>query len=74
MSLMIIYFGFRADRRKLDLPHHNIILGPRYQELLRDIFDLFRSMAHSIAYRSQPCNKRKVFRTEALCWREPCVK
>ncbi len=39
MSLLVIYFGFRADGLSLDLRHHNIILGPRYEELLRDIFD-----------------------------------
>lgn len=39
MSLLVIYFGFRADNLKLDLRHHNIILGPRYEGLLRDIFD-----------------------------------
>ena len=39
MSLVVIYFGFRADGLNLDLRHHNIILGPRYEELLRDIFD-----------------------------------
>ena len=38
MSLFVIYFGTR--RRYLDsrLKHHNIILGPRYQGLLNDIF------------------------------------
>lgn len=39
MSLLVIYFGFRADGLKLDLRHHNIILAPRYEELLREIFD-----------------------------------
>ncbi|MBA3825851.1 MAG: phytoene desaturase [Ktedonobacterales bacterium] len=39
MSLVVIYFGFRADGPALALRHHNIILGPRYEELLRDIFD-----------------------------------
>ena len=40
MSLIVIYFGFRDDpERPLDLRHHNIILGPRYAELLTDIFD-----------------------------------
>lgn len=40
MSLFVIYFGFRADGLEtLDLRHHNIILGPRYEELLTDIFD-----------------------------------
>ncbi|MEN9937663.1 MAG: hypothetical protein RLZZ387_4242 [Chloroflexota bacterium] len=38
MSLIVIYFGFRADGLNLDLRHHNIILGPRYEELLKDIF------------------------------------
>jgi len=39
MSLVVIYFG--TDRRYRDdglLAHHNIILGPRYGELLHDIF------------------------------------
>jgi phytoene desaturase len=40
MSLMVIYFGFKADGREADkLRHHNIILGPRYEGLLTDIFD-----------------------------------
>ncbi|AFZ68585.1 phytoene desaturase family protein [Deinococcus peraridilitoris] len=39
MSLLVVYFGFRADSLPLDLRHHNIILGPRYEELLTDIFD-----------------------------------
>ncbi len=37
MSLFIWYFGTR--RRYPDVPHHTILLGPRYKELLRDIFD-----------------------------------
>ena len=36
MSLFLIYFGTR--RRYPDLLHHNILFGPRYRELLRDIF------------------------------------
>ncbi len=40
MSVVVIYFGFRADaERDRDLRHHNIILGPRYEGLLADIFD-----------------------------------
>jgi phytoene desaturase len=37
MSLFLIYFG----TRKLfpDLQHHNVIFGPRYRELLQDIFE-----------------------------------
>ena len=38
MSLVVIYFGFRSDGLDLDLRHHNIILGPRYEGLLQDIF------------------------------------
>ena len=41
MSLLVIYFGFRQDGpgdRPLDLRHHNIILGPRYEALLNEIF------------------------------------
>jgi phytoene desaturase len=37
MSLVVVYFGFR-DEGDLELKHHNIILGPRYEELLKDIF------------------------------------
>ncbi|MCB9677657.1 MAG: phytoene desaturase [Alphaproteobacteria bacterium] len=40
MSLVVIYFGFRkTEGENLDLQHHNIILGPRYEGLLTDIFD-----------------------------------
>lgn len=37
-SLVVIYFG--TKRRYLDsrLAHHNIVLGPNYRRLLRDIF------------------------------------
>jgi phytoene desaturase len=37
MSLFIWYFGTR--HRYPDVPHHTILLGPRYRELLSDIFD-----------------------------------
>ncbi len=37
MSLFVWYFG--TDRRYEDVPHHMIMLGPRYKELLGDIFD-----------------------------------
>lgn len=36
MSLFLIYFGTRS--RYPNLLHHNIIFGPRYRELLADIF------------------------------------
>ncbi len=37
MSLFLIYFGTR--RRHPQLAHHNVLFGPRYRELLDDIFD-----------------------------------
>ena len=37
MSLFVWYFGTR--RRYPDVAHHTILLGPRYRELLRDIFE-----------------------------------
>ena len=36
MSLFLIYFG--TKKQYPDLLHHNIIFGPRYRELLADIF------------------------------------
>ena len=36
MSLFLIYFGTR--RTYPDLAHHTILLGPRYEGLLDDIF------------------------------------
>ena len=37
MSLFVWYFGTR--RRYPEVAHHTILLGPRYRELLTDIFD-----------------------------------
>ena len=36
MSLFVLYFG--TDRRYEDVAHHEILMGPRYRELLEDIF------------------------------------
>ncbi len=36
MSLFVWYFGL--NRRYDELPHHMLLMGPRYKELLRDIF------------------------------------
>ncbi len=36
MSLFVWYFGTR--RQYPDVPHHTILVGPRYRELLHDIF------------------------------------
>ena len=37
MSLFVIYFG--TNRTYEHLPHHAIVLGPRYEGLLKDIFN-----------------------------------
>ena len=37
MSLFVWYFG--TSRQYPDVAHHSILLGPRYRELLGDIFD-----------------------------------
>lgn len=37
MSLFVWYFG--TNRRYDDVPHHMILLGPRYRALLADIFE-----------------------------------
>ncbi len=37
MSLFVIYFG--TDRKYDDVAHHEILMGPRYKELLKDVFD-----------------------------------
>jgi len=37
MSLFVWYFG--TNRTYPDVPHHTIIVGPRYRELLADIFE-----------------------------------
>ena len=37
MSLFVWYFGTR--RKYPDIAHHTILLGPRYRDLLKDIFD-----------------------------------
>jgi phytoene desaturase len=37
MSLFVLYFG--TNRAYDDIAHHTVIFGPRYKELLREIFD-----------------------------------
>jgi phytoene desaturase len=36
MSLFVWYFG--TNRQYQDVPHHTILLGPRYRDLIEDIF------------------------------------
>ncbi|NJO54722.1 MAG: phytoene desaturase [Bacteroidales bacterium] len=37
MSLFVWYFG--TNRQWPEMPHHSILMGPRYKDLLKDIFD-----------------------------------
>jgi len=37
MSLFVVYFG--TDRRYDDVGHHEILMGPRYETLLHEVFD-----------------------------------
>lgn len=37
MSLFVLYFG--TDRKYDNMAHHEILMGPRYEELLSDIFN-----------------------------------
>jgi phytoene desaturase len=46
MSLFVAYFGSR--KRYAELAHHTILLGPRYRELLRDVFSR-RVLAHDFS-------------------------
>lgn len=39
MSLVVVYFGFKAEDSDSSLKHHSIIFGNRFEDLLRDIFD-----------------------------------
>lgn len=36
MSLFVIYFGLKGERKNLE--HHTVLFGPRYRELLKEIF------------------------------------
>jgi phytoene desaturase len=36
MSLFVIYFGLKGKRH--ELAHHSVLFGPRYRELIREIF------------------------------------
>ena len=47
MSLFVWYFG--TNRQYPDVPHHMMVLGPRYEGLLKDIFE-----RHHLSRRLQP--------------------
>ena len=52
MGLFVWYFG--VDRRYDGVAHHTILLGPRYRELLRDIFDRKRLASDFSLYLHRP--------------------
>jgi phytoene desaturase len=52
MSLFVWYFG--TDRRYDDVPHHMMVLGPRYKELLTDIFKRHRLSSDFSLYLHRP--------------------
>jgi phytoene desaturase len=52
MGLFVWYFG--TNRRYDDIPHHTILLGSRYRELLRDIFDCKRLSTDFSLYLHRP--------------------
>ena len=52
MSLFVWYFG--TKRRYEDVYHHTMVLGPRYEELLRDIFQRKRLAEDFSLYLHRP--------------------
>ncbi|MBW4497070.1 MAG: phytoene desaturase [Oscillatoria princeps RMCB-10] len=52
MSLFVVYFG--TDCRYESMAHHEIIMGPRYRELMRDIFQRKRLAEDFSLYLHRP--------------------
>lgn len=52
MSLFVVYFG--TDCRYENMAHHEIIMGPRYRELMRDIFQRKRLAEDFSLYLHRP--------------------
>lgn len=52
MGVFVWYFG--TKRRYEDVPHHTILLGPRYRALLKDIFDRKRLASDFSLYLHRP--------------------
>ncbi|MFM8343143.1 MAG: phytoene desaturase [Betaproteobacteria bacterium] len=52
MSLFVWYFG--TNRRYEDVPHHMLVLGPRYRDLLKDIFKRHRLAPDFSLYLHRP--------------------
>lgn len=52
MSLFVWYFGTRGQYP--DVPHHTLLMGPRYRELLKDIFERRRLAGDFSLYLHRP--------------------
>jgi phytoene desaturase len=52
MSLFVWYFG--TDKQYTDVPHHMMLLGPRYEELLADIFKRHKLASDFSLYLHRP--------------------
>jgi len=52
MSLFVVYFG--TDRKYDDMAHHEILMGPRYEGLLDDIFTAKRLASDFSLYLHRP--------------------
>ena len=52
MSLFVWYFG--TNKQYTDVPHHMMVLGPRYKELLTDIFKRHKLTADFSLYLHRP--------------------
>src|SRR3546814_6964470 len=69
-SLFVVYFGLKTQHP--DIRHHSVLFGPRYAELLADIYDhgvlaedfslyLHRSEEHTSELQSLMCISYAVF-------------
>ena len=63
MSLFLIYFG--TNRAYPNLQHHNVIFGPRYRELLDDIFERGRLADDFSLYLHAPTRSDPTWRRQA---------
>ena len=65
MSLFVWYFGTKPQYTD-DVPHHTILLGPRYRELLDDIFERKVLAEDFSLYLHRPDRHRPVARAAGL--------
>ena len=77
MGLFVWYFG--TNKRFDDVPHHMMLLGPRYKALLTDIFKttICLRISASTCIARQPPNRpwRRRVATRFMCWhRYPTCK